>query len=140
MSRHLLAKKGEANPAAVHPGGESRFQARRVIVLPSLMLKSDTRPAATLPQPPRPAAKMAERPSERRRKFTFRIAPDRHARFCRHAEMLEISRQELLTRALDAFLAEAGEAGTAHDHAAQPLLPFTAWNTAGWPVPAPDPH
>ncbi len=129
MSTHLLARKGEANPATSHPGGESRFQARRVIVLPQLSLKAeanrDRRPSPL----PKPAARMGERGGAVRKKFTFRIEPDRHARFCERASALGISRQELLTRALDAYLAER-ETDTSREPVSpeQASLPFGAWN------------
>jgi hypothetical protein len=122
MSEGLLARKGEANPATTHHGGESRFQARRIIVLPPIPLQ---RPAdSTSPQEklPRRAANMAKpaKPPIKRRKFTFRIEPERHAAFCNTAESLGISRQELLTRALDAYLKQMPASDTRqHNHRSQ---------------------
>jgi hypothetical protein len=107
MSEGLLARKGEANPAAAHHGGESRFQARRVIILPSIALQHSDRHPGTRNRGMRHPALMTELPSPRtkRKKFTFRIEPDRHADFCAVADELGISRQKLLTQALDTFLA-----------------------------------
>lgn len=106
MSLDLLARKGEANPATTHHGGESRFQARRVIVLPPIALHRGPGSDPANHTPLRRAASMTHpaRPRERRKKFTFRIEPVRHRSFCAAADMLGISRQELLTRALDAYL------------------------------------
>ncbi|MBO6782086.1 MAG: hypothetical protein JJ899_02260 [Alphaproteobacteria bacterium] len=135
MSEQLLAEKGRANPAAAHHGGESRFQARRVVVLPPLTLGSDVRTAGATHDerttPRRPAARMSGQLPGRRKKFTFRIEPDRHERFCRHADALGISRQELLTRALDAFLDNAEKAGKPHP-GEQALLPLPDWNVPRW--------
>lgn len=104
MTEGLLARKGEANPATTHHGGESRFQARRVVVLPPIALHRAPDPGQRVP--PRRAANVAQpcRAQVARRKFTFRIEPERHQNFCAVADELGISRQELLTRALDAYL------------------------------------
>lgn len=106
MSLDLLARKGEANPATTHHGGESRFQARRVIVLPPIALHRGVTPEPVPHASVRRAASMTgtAKPREKRKKFTFRIEPVRHRSFCAAADMLGISRQELLTRALDAYL------------------------------------
>lgn len=119
MSAGFLARKGEANPAATHHGGESRFQARRVIVLPPIALHREHGRAPSATDVPRRAADMSRprRAPVRRRKFTFRIAPDRHEKFCDAASRLGISRQELLTRALDSYL------DTLRDDAADPPRP-----------------
>lgn len=86
-----------------------------------------TRPGARAQTgPPRPPASGQRRRvaslvgDELRRKFTFRIDHERHAAFCRAAEDRAISRQRLLTRALDEFLARAGA------HAAGPGFPDSA--------------
>lgn len=106
MSLDLLARKGEANPATTHHGDESRFQARRVIVLPPIALHRGSGADPVRDIPLRRPASMGRplKTRERRRKFTFRIEPVRHRSFCAAADMLGISRQELLTRALDAYL------------------------------------
>lgn len=107
MSIDLLARKGEANPATTHHGGESRFQARRVVVLPPIAFhRALTSERGGEPRFRR-AANMAKplRAPVKRRKFTFRIEPDRHEVFCAAAEILGVSRQQLLTQALDAYLA-----------------------------------
>lgn len=108
MQDGLLARKGEANPATTHHGGESRFQARRVVVLPPIALHRPHNGDATRIGGPRRAANMARpfRAPVRRRKFTFRIEPERHAAFCAAADEMGISRQELLTHALDSYLEE----------------------------------
>jgi len=106
MTEGLLARKGEANPATTHHGGESRFQAQRVVVLPPIALHRIPVGESGQRILPRRAANMAKplRAPVNRRKFTFRIEPDRHATFCAAADKLGISRQEFLTRALDAYL------------------------------------
>lgn len=106
MHEGLLARKGEANPATTHHGGESRFQARRIVVLPPIALHRPHDPNATRTALPRRAANMAKpfQAPIHRRKFTFRVEPERHAAFCAAADEMGISRQELLTRALDSYL------------------------------------
>jgi len=106
MSQALLARKGEANPAATHHGGESRFQAQRIVVLPPIALHRASGWEQSCLKNPRRAANMAKpfRASVKRRKFTFRLERPRHAEFCEAADRLGISRQELLTRALDSYL------------------------------------
>lgn len=122
MNRILLAQKGEAFPATSHYGGESRFQERRVVELPPIVLGGDSRGchggAANTGR--MRGAGPARTPAMHRRKFTFRIEPERHAAFCAAAERLGISRQELLTRALDAYLSDRHAPDNAEIHAPRP--------------------
>lgn len=106
MTAGFLARKGEANPATTHHGGASRFQAQRVVVLPPIALHRTSVSNAAPHKLPRRAANMAKpfRAPVTRRKFTFRIEQDRHSAFCTASDQLGISRQELLTRALDSYL------------------------------------
>lgn len=113
MSEEFLAQKGAAAPAATHPGGAARFHARRTIMLPAINLPA---PAAQTETPtirgtvylPR-AARLTGVATAEKRKFTFRIDPVRHAAFCRAAEARSISRQRLLTQALDELLERLGQ-------------------------------
>ena len=104
MSDGFVVQKGAAVPAA-------RFRARRTIMLPAINLH------ATSEQSVVAVARGRTRPSRvtrlngtgttERRKFTFRIDAARHAEFCRMAESRNVSRQRLLTEALDALLHRA---------------------------------
>lgn len=128
MNRFLLARKGEAFPATTHYGGESRFQERRVIELPAIALGSENRAhARSLPHNHiQRAAGLSAASAIHRRKFTFRIEPDRHEAFCAAAEQMGISRQELLTRALDAYLKGVHDPSAVHafdPHTATPTNP-----------------
>jgi hypothetical protein len=120
VSTDLIARKGLAEPAAHHAGDAARFHARRTIVLPAINLHAAgdggtargahaNRSAPATGQRRRAASLVGDEP---RRKFTFRIDHERHAAFCRAAEDRAISRQRLLTRALDEFLARAGARAT----------------------------
>ena len=98
MNEEFLAQKGAA----------ARFHARRTIMLPAINLPT---PAAQTESPrirgpvylPR-AARLTGVATAEKRKFTFRIDPVRHAAFCRAAEARNVSRQRLLTQALDELL------------------------------------
>lgn len=128
MTEVLLARKGEANPATTHHGGESRFQAQRVVVLPPIALHRMTAMDVGQHRLPRRAANMAKpfRAPVTRRKFTFRIEPERHKAFCAAADELGVSRQELLTRALDAYL-ETMHPDTDYPHSlSEAQLPYGA--------------
>jgi hypothetical protein len=63
-------------------------------------------PMIQMQHEPRRAANMAKpfQAPIHRRKFTFRVEPERHAAFSAAADEMGISRQELLTRALDSYL------------------------------------
>lgn len=124
MDRIILARKGEACPATSHYGGESRFQERRVIELPAIALGGDIRSLRRSPNEDqgRPASGLTHRPAVQRRKFTFRVEPDRHEAFCEAANLLGISRQELLTRALDAYLAGLDDPHAAAGEAMRPAI------------------
>ncbi len=114
MSDGFVAHKGAAVPAATHPGDAARFHARRTIVLPAINLHATTEQGVVA------VARDRTRPSRvahlngtgatERRKFTFRIDAARHAEFCRMAESRNVSRQRLLTEALDALLHRAEHA------------------------------
>lgn len=108
MSNGFLAQKGTATPAATHPGGVARFHACRTIVLPAINLHTVSKPVTTPGHPgpalPQPAARLTRTAAIEKRKFTFRIDPARHAAFCRAAESQNVSRQRLLTDALDDLL------------------------------------
>lgn len=54
------------------------------------------------------AARLTGAATAEKRKFTFRIDPARHADFCRAAETRNVSRQRLLTEALDELLKRLG--------------------------------
>lgn len=114
MTDDLIARKGAATPAAIHPGDAARFHARRTVVLPAInlhMTAMQTEPAIdTGRERPKRAARLIASPVTEKRRFTFRIDPARHAAFCRAAETRNVSRQRLLTEALDAFLARLGHA------------------------------
>lgn len=117
MSDGFVVRKGAAVPAATHPGDAARFHARRTIVLPAINLhmaamQTDTTIARSRAHSPR-AARLTGAAAPGRRKFTFRIEPGRHAAFCRAAESQNISRQRLLTEALDALLHRLGHASDA---------------------------
>lgn len=127
MSAGFIAQKGAAEPAAHHPGDAARFHARRTILLPPINLHAtgdsptrdrNAQPGAKTSSPRRAASLTGARA---RRKFTFRIDDDRHAAFCRAAETRAVSRQQLLTLALDEFLARQVNGGSAG-----PLLPTNA--------------
>lgn len=112
MSDEFLVRKGEAVPAATHPGDAARFHARRTIVLPAINLhitatQADATNARALARPPR-TARLTGAPTTRKKKFTFRVDPARHTAFCRAAEMQNVSRQRLLTEALDVLLRRLG--------------------------------
>ncbi|MEP4378313.1 MAG: hypothetical protein ABJ215_03130 [Alphaproteobacteria bacterium] len=112
MSDPLLVRKGAAVPAATHPGDAARFHARRTILLPAINLhmtvpQSAANIARSRLQPPR-AARLTGPAATEKRKFTFRIDTTRHSAFCRAAEARNVSRQRLLTEALDALLARTG--------------------------------
>lgn len=112
MSDDLLARKGRAAPAASHPGGESRFHGRRTIVLPPIGISGAATDGATSPgdgtRRPARAARLTGPGAQDKRKFTFRIDLARHKAFCEVAEQRSISRQKLLTEALDALLLRLG--------------------------------
>ena len=108
MNDGIVARKGTAVPAATHPGDAARFHARRTVVLPAINLhamttQSDSTDARRQTQPWR-AARLTGATTSAKRKFTFRIDMARHAAFCRAAESRNVSRQQLLTEALDALL------------------------------------
>jgi len=112
MTDGFVMQKGAAVPAAAHPGDAARFHARRTIILPAINLhatpaQTGTAIARSRAHTPR-AAQLDGTGAAERRKFTFRIDPVRHAAFCRMAEARNISRQRLLTEALDALLHRAG--------------------------------
>lgn len=109
MNNEFIAQKGAAAPAATHPGGAARFHARRTIMLPAISLhltatQTDAANDRGRTQPPR-AARLTGAATTEKRKFTFRIDAERHAAFCHVASSRNISRQRLLTEALDALLA-----------------------------------
>lgn len=114
MTKNLIAQKGAATPAATHPGDAARFHARRTVVLPAINLHvtpARAEPPTDLGQEqPKRAARLIASPNAEKRKFTFRIDPTRHAAFCAAADARNVSRQRLLTEALDAFLAQRGRA------------------------------
>lgn len=106
MSDGFVMQKGAAVPAATHPGDAARFHARRTIMLPAINLHASAVQAD---------APLARRPSRAARldgttaaEFTFRIDAARHAAFCQAAESRNVSRQRLLTEALDALLRRTG--------------------------------
>jgi hypothetical protein len=113
MSDEFVVRKGAAVPAATHPGDAARFHARRTIVLPAINLHASTQTeysnARGRYQPPR-TARLTGPASAEKRRFTFRIDPARHAAFCRAAESQNVSRQRLLSDALDALLVRLGHA------------------------------
>jgi hypothetical protein len=109
MNNEFIARKGAAAHAASHPGGAARFHARRTIMLPAISLhmtatQTDAANDRGQTQPPR-AARLTRAATTEKRKFTFRIDAQRHAAFCHVARSRNISRQRLLTEALDALLA-----------------------------------
>jgi hypothetical protein len=113
VSDDLTASKGTAVPAPERPGEAART-VRRIIVLPPIRLQAEPT-EATAPhtnEHARAAAALAPGGShgEERRKFTFRIDAPRHAAFAAAAERRGISRQRLLTEALDELLAKLGHA------------------------------
>jgi len=153
MSEEFLAQKGAAAPATTHPGGAARFHARRTIVLPPINLNLAANRTESLgdrsPDRPPRTARLTEPAATEKRKFTFRIDPMRHAAFCRAAESRNVSRQRLLTDALDDLLRRldqrpdqtgSGTAGTSpgdlpsnhQPNGAAPLLPGSA---AALPLP-----
>jgi len=114
MSDEFLVRKGAAVPAATHPGDAARFHARRTIILPSINLHMTPAPPdaeiVRARSRPQRAARLTGEATAEKRKFTFRIDAARHAAFCRAAEIRNISRQRLLTEALDALLDRMGHA------------------------------
>ena len=147
MSDEFVVRKGAAAPAAAHPGGIARFHARRAIVLPAINLHNASKHAqvsgAPPPTKPRRAARLTGTAAVERRKFTFRIDPARHAEFCRAAELRNVSRQHLLTTALDELLRRLAHhpdqtgtmADTPHHRDRQPasVAPLSPVSTAAVP-------
>jgi hypothetical protein len=117
MSDGFVVQKGAAVPAATHPGDAARFHARRTIMLPAINLHATAEQNVVAVARGRTrrsrAAHLNGTAAAEKRKFTFRIDTARHAEFCRMAESRNISRQRLLTEALDALLHRAGHAADA---------------------------
>ena len=112
MSDDLRARKGAAVPAPERPGDRARIR-RRVVVLPPIDLhaeREDDGPAGPGRAPDAAGPRPDKRRGADRRRFTFRIDPVRHAAFAAAAERRGVSRQRLLTEALDALLAKLGRA------------------------------
>lgn len=117
MNASLLARKGEAIPSGT-PGGRRAlaYAARRIIAIGSgddaPLTPSDWLSAAMARAvAPRPAARILEAmhpASGVRHRFTFRLDRRAHDRFCAAAATCGCSRQELLERALDAYLQAPG--------------------------------
>lgn len=139
MSGGLVARKGAAFPAATHAGDAARFHARRTIVLPAIHLHTAPAQPVAAGRPdgarPRRPARLTGGGGPARRKFTFRIDPVRHAAFCRAAEERKLSRQQLLTEALDALLARL-EDGNA-EHRCTPESGARMWTGGAAALPPP---
>lgn len=109
MSDGFVMQKGAAVTAATHPGDAARFHARRTIMLPAINLHASAVQAdAPLARRPSRAAQLDGTTAAEKRKFTFRIDAARHAAFCQAAESRNVSRQRLLTEALDDLLRRTG--------------------------------
>jgi hypothetical protein len=97
LTGQLLARKGEARPSIVH-GREPRPARSAPPPEPARCV-----PAAA-PQPA-PAADPGPGAPDRRARLTLRLDPNRHRRLRLAAVHTERSLQQLMTAALDAYLA-----------------------------------
>jgi hypothetical protein len=104
LDASLFARKGEAAPTpfAGRTAAEEAFGARRRLVLVAPDAGAHSRPDTAGPsaEPARP-----RRPDGRLR-FTFRLAPARHAELAEAADRAGLSRQRYLEEALEARLAQ----------------------------------
>ncbi len=100
----LFARKGEAAPAPLAGRDESAraFGARHRLILVPLTARDGASPAE------RGASRRRAVGSAPRRRFTFRLGPDLHARLAAAAAECGLSRQRYLEQALLARL-DAGE-------------------------------
>lgn len=121
MNTVLLARKGEAVPTGLSDASEQSlayFAARRSITFGQAHAAPVSAPektkVAASPRP-RPAASILRsprRPTDQRRRFTFRLDNDLHEQFCAAARLLGCSRQKLLERALGRYLEPLDSAAT----------------------------
>jgi hypothetical protein len=117
----LLARKGEAVPTGLSSANRQSlayFAARRTVTFscpePQIPLTPNANEyGKTLSLSPRRVASILltpKSPVDGRRRFAFRLDQKTHARFCAASTLLDCSRQKLLERALEHYLADLDDA------------------------------